>query len=268
MATIAEALNIDTDSLALIDDQAFEREEVRHAHPEIRCFDGTEGLSALLDLEIMTPPHVSEEQPRRRIMYREEIERQEAEDKYAGTSEEFLSTLDMELRIEPAAEDHLQRAEELTVRTHELNSSGITYSLEELEALRCSDDHLLITAELTDRFGSYGKIGLALVERTQDRWILKLLILSCRVMSRGIGSVLLLFLERAARDAGVRMLAEFRPTDRNRIMHITLRFAGFREIDRNQDVVVLEHDLQDLADLPRYIDLIADDSIGASTADN
>ena len=95
-----------------------------------------------------------------------------------------------------------------------------------------------------------------------DRWTLKLLILSCRVLSRGIGTVLLLFLERAAREAGVRMLAEFRPTDRNRIMHITLRFAGFREINRSDDMVILEHSLQELADPPRYMRLIADDSIG------
>ena len=32
LATIADALNIGIDSLALIDDQAFEREEVRHVH--------------------------------------------------------------------------------------------------------------------------------------------------------------------------------------------------------------------------------------------
>jgi FkbH-like protein len=71
------------------------------------------------------------------------------------------------------------------VRTNQLNTTGYTYSYAELEALRRSPGHLLLVAGLEDRFGGYGKIGLALVEKGAEFWTLKLLLMSCRVMSRG-----------------------------------------------------------------------------------
>ena len=70
----------------------------------------------------------------------------------------------MVFTIAPAAREDLQRAEELTVRTNQLNTTGYTYSYEELDALRQSPRHQLLVSSLEDRHGTYGKIGLALVE--------------------------------------------------------------------------------------------------------
>jgi predicted enzyme involved in methoxymalonyl-ACP biosynthesis len=39
-----------------------------------------------------------------------------------------------------------------------------------------------VVASLDDRFGTYGKIGLALVEKGSAVWTIKLLLMSCRVM--------------------------------------------------------------------------------------
>ena len=49
----------------------------------------------------------------------------------------------------------------------------------------------MLVASLTDKFGSYGKIGLALVEKGAEVWQLHMMLMSCRVMSRGVGMVLL-----------------------------------------------------------------------------
>jgi FkbH-like protein len=97
----------------------------------------------------------------------------------------------MVMTISPARGDDLERAEELTVRTSQLNSTGRTYSREQLAELGQSDDHRLLIARLEDRYGSYGRIGPALVETGDTHWTVKLLLTSCRVMSRGVGTVLL-----------------------------------------------------------------------------
>jgi hypothetical protein len=55
-----------------------------------------------------------------------------------GPKEELLATLGMIFTIAPCREEDLQRAEELTVRTNQLNTTGYTYSYEELDALRQS----------------------------------------------------------------------------------------------------------------------------------
>ena len=74
--------------------------------------------------------------------------------------------------------DDLQRVEELTVRTNQLNASGYTYSFDELEVFLTSSSHKLYVAELVDKYGSYGKIGVALVEISDDKWTLKSMLMS------------------------------------------------------------------------------------------
>jgi len=59
--------------------------------------------------------------------------------------------------------------------------------------------------------------------------VVRLLLMSCRVMSRGVGSVLINHLRRLARDAGVPLTAEFVKTGRNRMMYATYKFNGFSE---------------------------------------
>ena len=66
--------------------------------------------------------------------------------------------------ISQVGDSDLNRAEELTVRTHQLNTTGYTYSYEELDELRDSPDHLLLIAGLDDVFGADGKFGPTVVE--------------------------------------------------------------------------------------------------------
>lgn len=252
VATIMQRLNFSADAFAFVDDQVFEREEVSSRFPAVRCFDAAQA-AGLPSLPAFQPPFVTEDSRRRRHMYRADIERDQAAEGFTGTSEEFLGTLDMVVTIAPAGLDDLKRAEELTVRTHQLNTTGRTYSYAELEHLQCSDDHLLLLAELTDRFGSYGKIGLALVGLGPEIWRVKLLLMSCRVMSRGVGTVLLNEIQRLAAGAGVRLQADFVANDRNRMMYVTYRMGGFREVYRHGDEVVLEGPAGDVPASPHYL---------------
>lgn len=256
---ISETLNLGIDSFAFVDDQPFEREEVNFAHPDVFCFAGAGDLRPILDLPQMLPRYSSDEQKHRRAMYQQEFERKKIEDTFDGTSSEFLKTLDLVLKIGPAENGDLERLEELTERTHQLNSTGYTYDFEELDRLRKSPQHLLLVADLTDKFGWYGKVGLALVECGDDPWVLKLLIASCRVMSRGVGSLLLQNVMGRARDAGVRLRAELRLTGRNRVMHVTYRFAGFREVSRRDELILLEHTLEAMQVVPDHVTLVSVD---------
>lgn len=254
VAAVASTLNIGLDSIAFIDDQEFERDEVRFRHPRVLCYDAAD-VASLADRPEFTPKFVTGESASRRQLYASGFERDSAEKDFAGTSEEFLATLDLVMTIAPATAGDLRRAEELTVRTSQLNSTGVTYSHDELEALLGSPRHRLLVAELDDRYGGYGKIGLALVETSDACWTLKLLLMSCRVMSRGVGTVLLHHVMRQANAAGARLFAEFVPTDRNRVMHITYRFAGFTEYSEHNGVYTLVAPGGEVPDPPRYLRL-------------
>ncbi len=255
---IATALNVGTDALAFVDDQPFERAEVAHAHPGVVCLDPQEALQAATDPRFV-PRFVTPESRFRREMYRNQAERDSQQREFTGPPEEFLESLDMRFHIRRATEDDLQRAEELTVRTNQLNSTGRGYSYEQLDALRTSPDHRLIVADLTDRFGTYGTIGLALVECGADPWRLRLLLMSCRTMSRGVGTILLHRIMASAHEAGVRLRADLVETGRNRMMQITYAFAGFREVAREGPVVELQADLRALQGPPAYVELVVGD---------
>jgi FkbH-like protein len=251
---IARSINIGKDTLAFVDDQHFERAEVAHMHPEVLCLD-IAGLEHILDMPEMQPRFLTEDSAKRRRMYLSDIQRNQAEQAYVGPAEEFLASLQMVFTIAPAREADLQRAEELTVRTHQLNTTGYTYSYEELDTFRLSPDYQLLIAGLQDRYGAYGKIGVALLHCQQEYWTLKLLLMSCRVMSRGVGNVLIGQIMRMAKAAGVRLRAEFVPNDKNRMMLITYKLGGFREVDRQGPMLIFEHDLQMLAPVPGYVTL-------------
>lgn len=228
IARIAEELNLGLDAFAFVDDQPYERAEVAHHHPAVRCYDSAE-LAGLPARPEFHPRFVTDESGRRRELYRLDSVRRRAEEQQASGAEEFNRSLGMVFRIERATEADLQRIEELTVRTNQLNATGRSYTYEQLRACLNSPTQVLLVAELTDKFGSYGKIGVALVERGSAAWTIQLLLMSCRVMSRGVGTLLLHYLINEALRSGRQVQADFVDTGRNRQMRLTYGFAGLRK---------------------------------------
>jgi FkbH-like protein len=254
VAQIAQDINIGLDAIAFVDDQPFEREEVAFSHGKVLCLDSRR-LEGLLDRSEFTPRFITDDSKVRRRMYMADIQRNREEADFVGPKEEFLATLNMAFTISPARETDLQRAEELTMRTHQLNTTGYTYSYEELDELSRSPQHKLLVASLTDRHGTYGKIGLTLIECGSEFWTIKLLLMSCRVMSKGVGSILLNYIMKMAREADVPLRAEFVSNGRNRQMLITYKFAGFKEIGREGETAILENDLSLVQPFPDYVDV-------------
>jgi FkbH-like protein len=258
ISTIAKRLNLGVDSLAFIDDDPFELAEVVFSLPEVRCLEASV-LHELTERPEFSPEFVTSDAASRRLMYLADQTRQAAEEADSGPKEEFLAGLGMRFTIREAGVDDLRRVEELTARTNQLNTTGRTYSYEELDAFRRSDRNLLLTTELEDQFGPYGTIGLALVEQESPVWTVRLLLMSCRVASRGVGSVLMSHLKRRAAAAGVRLHADFRPTDRNRMMFVAYKFNRFTEIGRSGGDILLAADLVDIPPDPAYLTVLSDD---------
>lgn len=254
IAQIAKDINIGLDAIAFVDDQPFEREEVAFSHGEVLCIDSAL-LDDLLDRPEFNPRFITDDSKQRRRMYMADIRRNREEEEFVGPKEEFLATLGMVFTIAPCREEDLKRAEELTVRTNQLNTTGYTYSYEELDELRRSPHHKLLVSSLEDRHGTYGKIGLTLIETGEEVWNVKLLLMSCRVMSKGVGMIMIHHVLRMAKEAGVRLRAEFVSNDRNRQMLITYKFAGFKEVARDGNTLIFENDYSAVQPPPPYVDL-------------
>ncbi len=250
---ISKNLNLALDTFAFIDDSAFERDEVKSADEKILTVNADD-IDKIISMERFIPKFITEDTRNRRSMYIADNKRNREEQEFTGDNTEFLKSLNMRLTISPVTEHDLQRAYELTVRTHQLNSTGYTYSYDELKDFINSDNHIFLIAQLTDKFGDYGKIGLILVENT-DALRIKLLLMSCRVMSRGVGSAILIYLARLKKKLNKPMFAEFKTTDRNRIMYITYKIMGFDEISDNDGDVLLEYTSEEDKQYPDYFEV-------------
>lgn len=251
---IIDAINIGADTVVFIDDDNFERDEVRDLLPEVRVIDAR-AINGLTTQPVFVPDIVTDDTRARRAMYAADIKRNEIEADSNEPTESFLAKLDMKFSIFQAREEDLDRAEELTVRTNQLNTTGRTYSYTELENFRVSPDHLVLLARLEDKYGPYGTIGLALIEKDPTKWTIKLLLMSCRIMSRGVGSILMNYIRNAAREANVELTAEFVSNDRNRMMYATYKFNGFKDVNRSGNELRMIGDLTKIAPYPEYVQL-------------
>lgn len=256
ISNIQKNLNIAMESIMFIDDNPFERDEVQHAHPEVECIDAADS-NKLLGHPRLNPRFITKDSQSRRLMYLKDMERKRIEAEYHGPKTEFLALLNMRFSISNAQEEDLKRAEELTVRTHQLNTTGKTYDYDELKTFVNSKTHKLLISDLKDKYGSHGKIGLALIEILKDFWHLKLFLMSCRVMSYGVGTAFLSYIMRETKKDGKRLRVDFIPTDRNRMMYVTFKFADFKEINANESgQLLLENELTAIQDIPPYIEMI------------
>jgi methoxymalonate biosynthesis protein len=225
---IADALQFGIGTIAFIDDQPTERAEVGFHHPEVRCYRAEQALS-MVDLLEFSPPVVTVDARNRRSMYQANFCRDAAKESFNGPDEEFLRSLDLRMVIKRADGEDLSRVEELTLRTSQMNATGVHYPDGVLRGLLADPGHEVLTVTLTDKYGSHGAVGVLLLVYHSQLWHLKLLATSCRVVTFGAGSVLLNWLVDQAAQAGAHLAADFRPTSRNRMMDVAYRFAGFTD---------------------------------------
>ena len=222
---IADTLSFAPSAVAFIDDQPTERAEVAYHLPAVRCYPA-EQAPALLALPEFSPV-VTVDARRRREMYQAGFRREAERTAFAGPDEDFLRSLELSMEIRRAGEEDLVRVEELTLRTSQMNATGVHYPADTLRSLLADPTHEVLVTTLTDRFGPHGAVGILLVARHDTVWHLKLLATSCRVVSFGAGAVILRWLTDQAAAAGVHLVADLRRTDRNRMMEVAYRFAGF-----------------------------------------
>jgi methoxymalonate biosynthesis protein len=259
---IASRLNVGLDALAFVDDSHYERAEVSHMLPDVLVLAPDE-LDAALENPAFNPRTRTAETEQRARMYRQEEERKQAEASFEGNRLDFLRWCDMRLTITAASEEDVPRILELTERTHQLNSTGRHYTTAEIRERVRGERWLVPVARLTDRFGDYGMIGAAVVDRRPpwppDVWLVELVMLSCRVEGRGIPAALLRWIMDEARRAEIKSLrAVYQINERNLPMRLLFRQTGFLKIAGDNFVTVAHGLSEPLPDYPVWLKINAE----------
>jgi FkbH-like protein len=169
-------------------------------------------------------------------MYVEEAQRQEIESEYEGRKEEFLKSLGMVAYPRLATRNDLKRIAELVTRTNQFNSTGIRYTDAEIETFLENSDYDFYITSLEDKFGEYGRCGVALIRKDENAWNVEILLVSCRVAGRGLGTAFLSYLSDEARKAGGKQfLAKYVKTDKNRQIGLLYKILGFAKDAERSD---------------------------------
>lgn len=227
---VAKSLNIGIDSLAFIDDTAFERNQVASVWPQVRTYDVTE-LDSLLEKDEFNVPVTAESKTRRK-MYQAEEKRNTMMQAEKVDIAEFIRKCNLRMKLfEPKTEEEILRCFELIVRTNQLNMSGKKYSEKEFSKILLRTNHKNVASSCSDDFGEYGIVGFAQYYVEDEMLVFTEFAMSCRVAGKFVESAFFAHLLKAERCEKGRF--EVIKTKKNILLRNTLEQIGF--IKENED---------------------------------
>lgn len=219
MRELAQELNIGLDSMVFLDDSPLNREAMHTFLPEVETpdlpVDPSKYVKFLHALPYFESEAITDEDKMRGNLYVTERLRKETE-KHFESRGAFLKSLGIELAIFEDDPSSLARLAQLTEKTNQFNVKKRPLSVEEIEAYMLDDMYAIFHARAIDQFGDQGIIAFALVRKEKDLWHIESLLMSCRVIGRGIEDAFLASIARRAKSEGARDLGiVFEPSEKN-----------------------------------------------------
>jgi FkbH-like protein len=203
LASLANELNVGVDSMVFLDDNPVERAEVSAAYPGVFTptlpGSAAEVVPYLRRCWPLDQLPVTEDDRARAGRYRQDADRTRARGSAASLAE-FFATLELRVEVSPLAPSDLARAAQLSRRVNQFNLTTRRYHEAELAALPGGQAHVV---HARDRFGDYGLVGLVVTGAAGDTLEVDTLLLSCRVLGRGVEHAVLRRLGRLAREQGL-----------------------------------------------------------------
>jgi FkbH-like protein len=241
---IADELNINVDTFAMIDDSPFERHEVSQLLPQVRVYDPAMGPALIQDSAFDVP--VSAESGTRRLQYLTEARRRRVHQSWRGDYDEFLRSCHMVLKIRQPGEAEFSRCLELLQRSNQFNLNGHSYQESDFRQLLNSSSQECFCFEVTDDFGGYGIVGVAAFELTPDGAVLVDFVMSCRVAQKKVEATFLMWYAQQSHVARHgRLQARLKVTTRNMPLRDVLDELGFQCLRKEDQNQLLQLSLQD-----------------------
>ncbi len=232
---IQEFLNIGFDSMVFLDDNPFERNLVKSFIPELTVpdlpEDPAEYLVYLSKLNLFETSSYSEEDSGRSDQYRVEFQRSQVKEAFTN-EDEYLTSLEMTSEFKHFDDYSIPRVSQLTQRSNQFNLRTQRYSENDIKIIAASDEYLTFSFTLEDKFGHYGLISLIILHKENDSLFIDTWIMSCRVLKRTMENFVLNSIVNAAKSKGyTKLIGEYIPTAKNKMVKDHYRELGFSEID-------------------------------------
>jgi FkbH-like protein len=204
IASLARTLNLGLDSFVFIDDNPVECALMRTELPQVVTLQlppDDEVEAFLSHLWLFDKIAVTGEDKRRTSMYRENAARLDLEQKTTDIAE-FIASLKVVVDIRAPADGEWPRIAQLSQRTNQFNFTTVRRNESDMRAL-VDSGKLVLRVKVSDRFGDYGLVGLVIADDRAKSLIVDTLLLSCRVLGRGVEHTILRWLGEFARERGL-----------------------------------------------------------------
>jgi FkbH-like protein len=216
---IAAELNIGIESLAFLDDNPVEREQVRSTLPDVTVIDLPEDplqyAPALRECPVFERLTLSSEDQQRTALYSKHRESAQAEQSFQS-KEDFYRFLGQEVEIAPVSPSTLARIAQLTQKTNQFNMTTRRYTEQQVSEMSGRSGWQVLSLRVRDRFGDHGLVGVAITRDENEACDIDTFLLSCRVIGRTVETAFLSNLaDRAVRRGRTSLRGSFLPTKKN-----------------------------------------------------
>lgn len=251
---IQKRLNIGMDSVVFIDDNPFEREQVKKMLPEVTVPDLPENpecyVEYLKSLNLFEAISFSSEDIKRTQQYQAEEKREELKETFSSY-QEYLQELEMVSYAAPFDKLHYSRIAQLTQRSNQFNLRTIRYTEQEVQEVAENEQFFTFYFCLQDKFGKHGLVSVVVLEKQTDHVLfITEWLMSCRVLKRGMEEFIInKIIYVAKRNGYKKVIGEYKPTSKNQMVEKIYSKLGFQDKGNN----IFEAEVEDFLYNKTYI---------------
>lgn len=238
LKAIADELNLGADSFVFADDNPAERAIVAAQVPgvETPVLDGAENYIKTLDhggyFEVTT---LSGEDLKKTELYHANAQRRRAQAAFADYGA-YLDSLEMTATIRGFEPLYIQRIAQLTNKSNQFNLTTLRCSEDDIRGMAENPAWLCLYGKLVDKFGDNGVVTVVAGQSEGETLHLRLWLMSCRVLKRGMEDAMM---DAVVADAAARGLKTIRgyyyPTAKNGMVKEFYAGMGFAKVDEDAD---------------------------------
>ena len=238
MQTIAAELNLGIDSFVFIDDNPTEREIIKQAGfgVAVPTMDKVENYLKTVDRNgFFEVTSLSTDDLSRVEMYKANAKRVQLQES-TGNYEDFLKSLNMRATIREFEPIYIQRIAQLTNKSNQFNLTTLRCSESDISNMQASDDYICLYGKLEDKFGDNGVVSVVAGQIKNSELHMRLWLMSCRVLKRGMEDAMLDTLVQDAKSRGLETITGYYyPTPKNNMVREFYKRMGFELISEDEN---------------------------------
>ena len=239
IASLAEELNIGLDSFVFVDDNPMEIEHVKAALPMVTCIlvppELTSFPKEFLAYRGFDREKVSSEDRARSDMMLQERKRRDLAT--AVSPEDFRRQLELSIDVFEVQPEHISRVTQLINKSNQFNLTTRRKTENDIRLLMEDPASTVLAWRVTDRFGEYGLVGVAILKHEDETTDIETLLMSCRVLGRGVERSVFSVICELARKHGSRRINGTYLKTKDQLVENFYPDYGFRRISDEQFVL-------------------------------